>query len=66
LLYTSFNLLSKVAEGKVHGEALIGNGLMGVVGLFLVVAAFILLIDGLKALKRYRQQPGVGIVPEAK
>jgi hypothetical protein len=39
---------------------------MGVVGLFLVVAAFILLIDGLKALKRYRQQPGVGIVPEAK
>jgi carbon starvation protein len=66
LLYTSFNLLSKVAEGKVHGEALIGNGLMGIVGLFLVVAAFILLIDGLKALKRYRKQPGAGMVPEAK
>jgi carbon starvation protein len=66
LLYTSFNLLSKVAEGKVHGEALIGNGLMGVVALFLVVAAFILLIDGLKALKRFRQQPGGGMVPEVK
>ena len=66
LLYTSFALLSKVVEGKVHGEALVGNGLMGIVGLFLVVAAFILLFDGLKALKRYRQHPGEGMVQEAK
>jgi len=66
LLYTSFNLLSKVVEGKVQGEALIGNGLMGIVGLFLVVAAIILFIDGIKALKRHRQQPGAGMVPEAK
>jgi len=66
LLYTSFSLLSKVVEGKVQGEALVGNGLMGIVGLFLVVAAFILLVDGLKALKRLRQQPGAGVTAEAK
>jgi carbon starvation protein len=56
LLYTSYNLLSKVAAGQVKGEALIGNGLMGIVALFLVVAAFFLLADGLKALRRYREE----------
>jgi len=57
LLYTSYSLLSKVAAGQVKGEALIGNGLMGVVALFLVIAAIFLLVDGLKALRRYRE-PG--------
>jgi len=73
LMYTSYNLLSKVFTGKIvaaagqsQAEALIGNGLMGVVALFLVVAAIILFIDGMKALKRYRQQPGAGMVAEAK
>jgi len=65
LLYTSYNLLSKVAEGKVKGEALIGNGLMGIVALFLVVAAVMLLADGLKALKRYRK-PGRAVPAEGK
>jgi carbon starvation protein len=72
LLYTSYNLLSKVftgnvvvAAGQTRTEALIGNGLMGFVALFLVMAAFILLIDGLKALKRYRQQPAE-MAPEMK
>ena len=67
LMYTSYNLLSKVFTGKIvaaagqsQAEALIGNGLMGVVALFLVVAAIILFIDGMKALKRYRQHPGAG------
>jgi carbon starvation protein len=73
LMYTSYNLLSKVftgnvvvAAGQTRAEALIGNGLMGVVALFLVVAAIILFIDGMKALKRYRQQSRTGMVPEAK
>jgi carbon starvation protein len=73
LIYTSYNLLSKVFTGNVtvsagqtRLEALIGNGLMGIVALFLVVAAFFLLIDGLKALKRYRQHPGTGVAAEAK
>ncbi|OGP71791.1 MAG: hypothetical protein A2Y80_04675 [Deltaproteobacteria bacterium RBG_13_58_19] len=72
LLYTSFNLLSKVFTGQVKAatgqsqlEALVGNGLMGFVALFLVVAAFILLADGIKALRRYRE-PGAGAVAEAK
>jgi carbon starvation protein len=72
LLYTSFNLLSKVFTGQVKAatgqtllEATVGNGLMGVVALFLVVAAVILLVEGVKALKRHRQ-PGVGVPAEAK
>ena len=54
LLYTSYNLLQKVISGAVKGEALIGNTLMGLVGLFLVVAALILGFEGMKALRRYR------------
>jgi carbon starvation protein len=61
LLYTSYNLLSKVLTGQVKAatgqtllEATIGNGLMGIVALFLVVAAFILLADGLKAIRRHQ------------
>jgi carbon starvation protein len=65
LLYTSFSLLSKVASGQVKGEAYIGNGLMGIVALFLVVAAIFLLADGLKALKRYRE-PGRAVPVESK
>jgi len=65
LLYTSYNLLSKVATGQVKGEALIGNGLMGIVALFLVVAACFLLADGIKALRRYRE-PGRAVPAEGK
>jgi carbon starvation protein len=54
LLFTSYNLLSKVLSGAVTGEALIGNTLMGVVGFFLVIAALILGFEGVKAFKRYR------------
>jgi len=72
LLYTSYNLLSKVLTGQVKAatgqtllEATIGNGLMGIVALFLVVAALILLKDGLQALRRYRE-PGRAVPAEAK
>jgi carbon starvation protein len=51
LLYTSYNLLSKVASGAAKGQQLIGNGLMGIVALALVVMAFLLLSDGIKALR---------------
>ena len=57
LLYTSYNLLSKVFSGQVKGEALVGNGLMGFVALCLVVMAFLLLADGIKALRRHKQPP---------
>ncbi len=55
LLFTSYNLLSKVLSGAVTGEALIGNTLMGVVGFFLVIAAIILGIEGFKAFNRYKK-----------
>ncbi|MGZ6193198.1 MAG: carbon starvation CstA family protein, partial [Syntrophales bacterium] len=55
LLYTSFTLLEKVFSGAVKGEALIGNTMMGVVGIFLVIAALILGFEGLKAFRRYRK-----------
>jgi len=54
LIYTSYNLLSKVFAGTVKGEALIGNTLMGCVGFFLVIAAIILALEGIKALNRFR------------
>ena len=60
LLYTSYNLLSKVVSGQATGEQLVGNGLMGVVALSLVVMAFLLLADGLKAL-RVSQPPAAGM-----
>lgn len=54
LIYTSYSLLSKVLSGAVKGEALIGNTLMGLVGLFLVLAALVLASEGFKAFKRYK------------
>ncbi len=54
LIYTSYSLLSKVFSGAVKGEALVGNTLMGFVGFFLVIAAIMLGIEGVKAFGRYR------------
>lgn len=54
LLYTSYSLLQKVFTGAVKGEALVGNTLMGLVGFFLVIAAIILGVEGVKAFNRYR------------
>jgi carbon starvation protein len=54
LLYTSWSLLDKVFSGAVKGEALVGNTLMGLVGFFLVIAAIMLAVEGVKAFNRYR------------
>jgi carbon starvation protein len=55
LLYTSYTLLSKVFTGAIKGaEALVGNTLMGFIGFFLVIAAIILAVEGVKAFNRYR------------
>jgi hypothetical protein len=59
LLYTSYGLLNKVFTGAVKGaEALIGNTLMGLIGFFLVIAAIILAVEGVKAFNRYRVLKG--------
>jgi carbon starvation protein len=59
LLWTSYNLLIvKVLGGAVKGEALIGNTLMGVVALFLVIAALVLASEGFKAFQRFRELRG--------
>jgi carbon starvation protein len=59
LMFTSYNLLTKVATGVVKGtEAIIGNTLMGCAGLFLVVAALVLAWEGYKAFGRYRNIRG--------
>jgi carbon starvation protein len=58
LIYTSYSLLSKVLSGAVKGEALVGNTLMGLVGFFLVIAAIMLGVEGVKALSRYRALKG--------
>ena len=54
LLYTSYSLLLKVIGGAVKGEALVGNTLMGLVGVFLVIAALMLAVEGIKAINRYK------------
>jgi carbon starvation protein len=54
LIYTSYSLLQKVLSGAVKGEALIGNTLMGLVGIFLVLAALVLATEGIKAFRRYK------------
>jgi carbon starvation protein len=54
LLYTSYSLLNKVLVGAVKGQAIIGNTLMGLVGIFLVVAAIVLGVEGVKAFNRYK------------
>lgn len=54
LIFTSYNLLTKVFSGAVAGEALVGNTLMGLVGVFLVIAAIILAFEGIKSFKRFK------------
>jgi hypothetical protein len=54
LIYTSYRLFKVVFSGKASGEVLVGNTLMGLVGIFLVVAAIILAVEGWKAFGRYR------------
>jgi carbon starvation protein len=54
LLYTSYSLLARVFSGEVQGGALVGNTLMGLVGVFLVVAAIILAVEGVRAFMRFR------------
>jgi len=49
--YTSYHLLSEVFTGHVSGEQVVGNTLMGVVAIFLIIAALILAKDGLAALQ---------------
>jgi carbon starvation protein len=54
LVVTSYRLFRAVFTGAVKGEAYIGNILMGLVAIFLVVAAIILAVEGWKAFGRYR------------
>jgi carbon starvation protein len=54
LIVTSYRLFKAVFSGAVKGEAYIGNILMGLVAIFLVVAAIILAVEGIKAFGRYR------------
>jgi carbon starvation protein len=52
--YYSYLLFSKVFSGAVTGEALVGNTLMGLVAVYLIVAAIILVVEGLKAFRRFK------------
>jgi len=54
LVVTSYKLFTAVFTGAVKGEAYIGNILMGLVAVFLVIAAIILGVEGFKALGRYK------------
>lgn len=59
LIFTSYRLLSRVFSGAAKGvEAIVGNTLMGLVAIFLVIAAIILAVEGVKAFSRYRAVKG--------
>ncbi len=67
LLVTSYRLLFlQVLSGKVKGEQLVGNTLMSLVAIFLVIAAIMLAIEGLKAFGRYRAVKVAGEPAKAK
>ena len=54
LVVTSYRLFRAVFTGAVKGQAYIGNILMGLVAIFLIIAAIILAVEGLKAFGRYK------------
>jgi carbon starvation protein len=54
LIVTAWRLSKQVFSGAVKGEALVGNTLMILVAIFLVIAAIILAVEGVKAFGRYR------------
>jgi len=67
LLVTSYRLFFlQVLAGKVKGGAVVGNTLMSLVALFLVIAAIILGVEGLKAFGRYRAIKVAGEPAKAK
>jgi len=66
LIVTSYRLFTAVFTGKVKSlEAYIGNTLMGLVAIFLVIAAIILAVEGLKAFGRYKAVKAVGAPAKA-
>ncbi|MGZ3568204.1 MAG: carbon starvation CstA family protein [Thermodesulfobacteriota bacterium] len=65
LVVTSYRLFTAVFTGAVKGEAYIGNILMGLVAIFLIIAAIILAVEGLKAFGRYRAIKVVGAPAKA-
>ncbi len=66
LVVTSYRLFTAVFTGAVKGEAYIGNILMGLVAIFLIIAAIILGVEGLKAFGRYRGVKMAGEPAKAK
>jgi carbon starvation protein len=66
LLVTAWRLFLQVYLGKVKGEALIGNTLMILVAIFLVVAAIILAVEGVKAFARFKTVKAEGAPAKAK
>jgi carbon starvation protein len=61
LAITSYTRFNAVFSGPVDGGAYTGRMLTGLVAFFLVIAAIILAVEGIKAFRRYRS-----VSPEAK
>ena len=65
LVVTSYRLFNAVFTGAAKGQAYIGNILMGLVGIFLIIAAIILAVEGLKAFGRYKAVKAEGAPAKA-
>jgi carbon starvation protein len=65
LVVTSYKLFAAVFTGAVKGQAYVGNILMGLVAIFLIIAALILAAEGLKAFGRYKAVKAEGAPAKA-
>jgi carbon starvation protein len=66
LILTSYKLLSNVFTGVIKGtEAVIGNTVMGFAGFFLVIAAIMLGVEGIKAFQRFKRIRAEGMPAKA-
>jgi Flp pilus assembly pilin Flp len=56
LVYLAYTNFIKLATPQITVQALIASLLVGIIAVVLIVAAVVLVVDGLKAFRRYGAQ----------
>lgn len=55
LIYTSYNAFAKIASGELPPDKITGSVVAGIIAIFLVIAAIILVWDAIKAVINFRR-----------
>ncbi len=55
LVYTSYNAFAKIASGELPTDRITGSAVAGIIAIFLVIAAIILVWDAIKAIIKFRR-----------